>query len=383
MELTRKRTELKKLRGYEFYQSLGSPKKVLAPMVQMSELPFRLYMRKQGVELCYSPMMISKHFHSSRRFRKRNLHFHQKDRPLFVQFAGNDPNVVLKSAQYVENKCDAIDFNMGCPQQRVAGKGHYGSFLLDTEEDRQLCVEIVKKLDQNLMVPVTCKIRLIPSSEDKLVGDIEKTITFAKQLEKAGCAILAVHGRTRFNKGRTMTKTNWGAIARVKESLTIPVIANGSIKTFQDYKDCLKESKADAVMVAMGCLDNPLLFLNKGNDGELNWEKERRVCTKEFLEFVFEQQKEKQLLVVKEKTIRNHIYHIVGKQFFRAPQLRERLSSIEEMVKAVTELDQVLTQKEKEKKNHEIENEKENEKEIKVEQIENNQKELEIEKEKL
>ncbi|KAJ6238439.1 tRNA-dihydrouridine(16/17) synthase [NADP(+)]-like [Anaeramoeba flamelloides] len=329
-----------KLTGYEFYQSIGSPKKVLAPMVQMSELPFRLYMRKKGIDLCYTPMMISKHFHSLK-FRKNNLQFHEKDRPLFVQFAGNDPDLLLQSALFVQDKCDAIDINMGCPQPSVAGKGHYGSYLLDTEEDRQLCVKIVKKLEQNLSIPVTCKIRLIPSSEDKMVGNVEKTVTFAKQLEKAGCAILAVHGRTRFNKGPKMTKANWGAIARVKESLTIPVIANGSIETLQDYEDCLKESKADAVMVAMGCLNNPWLFLNIGNRGDLNWEHQRRKCANELVEFILKKQDKKQFKIVPEHIIRSHLYYIIGKQFYSAHQLREKMTSIEEMIKVLNKLEEL------------------------------------------
>ena len=109
----------------------------------------------------------------------------ETDRPLVVQFCANDPDILLNAARLVEGHCDAVDINLGCPQG-IARKGNYGSFLLEKTE---LIVSMVTKLKQNLKVPVTCKIRCLPSEAD--------TLFLARAIEKAGASLLTVHGRTR------------------------------------------------------------------------------------------------------------------------------------------------------------------------------------------
>lgn len=108
-----------------------------------------------------------------------------EDRPLFAQFCGNDADIVLNACRYLEDIVDAVDLNFGCPQN-IAKRGRYGSFLLN---DPKTIVSIVKKLHENLKVPVTCKMRILPSREE--------TIDLAKQIEAAGCSILTVHGRVK------------------------------------------------------------------------------------------------------------------------------------------------------------------------------------------
>ena len=94
--------------GYEFYQSIGSPKLIVAPMVEHSKLSYRMLTRKYGAELWYSPMINSKMFVKSETFREREFTTCPEDRPLFVQFWGNDPDILLEAAKYVEDRCDAI-----------------------------------------------------------------------------------------------------------------------------------------------------------------------------------------------------------------------------------------------------------------------------------
>ena len=133
------------------------------------------------------------------------------DRPLIVQFCANDPQQLLTSAKVVEKHCDAIDINLGCPQE-IAKKGRYGSFL---QEDwdliyklSKLCLFIyflrrnqsidmgtsVNILHVNLSVPVTAKFRVFPS--------VEKTVEYAKMLERAGAQIITCHGRIREQRGQ-------------------------------------------------------------------------------------------------------------------------------------------------------------------------------------
>eukprot|EP00752_Nemacystus_decipiens_P007003 g6281.t1 len=116
--------------GYEFYRSIGSPTRIVAPMVDQSELAFRRLCRRYGSNLCYTPMYNSKCFAVSRTYRKSNFDPHPEDRPLIVQFCGHDPALLLASAKFVEKDCDAIDLNLGCPQG-IARKGRYGAFLLE------------------------------------------------------------------------------------------------------------------------------------------------------------------------------------------------------------------------------------------------------------
>ena len=146
----------KKLGGYDFYRAIGSPVNIVAPMVDQSELAFRLLVRQYGAHLCYTPMFHSRLFAENPHYRAKKFHtVAQLDRPLIVQFCGNDPEVVLRAAKLVENDCDAVDLNLGCPQG-IARKGRYGSFLL---EEPETIVAMVETLHRELSVPVTCKIR--------------------------------------------------------------------------------------------------------------------------------------------------------------------------------------------------------------------------------
>ena len=120
-----------KLHGFEFFESIGSPKYVCAPMVDQSELAFRLLCRKYGTELCYTPMLHSRLMVEDKKYKSKHFSTcpedYGRDNPLFVQLCGNDPEIVLGAAQLVENECDAVDINLGCPQG-IARKGNYGSF---------------------------------------------------------------------------------------------------------------------------------------------------------------------------------------------------------------------------------------------------------------
>ncbi|KAK1439011.1 hypothetical protein QVD17_04826 [Tagetes erecta] len=287
-------------KAWSHWKKLGQPKLIVAPMVDNSELPFRMLCRKYGAEAAYTPMLHSRIFSDNAKYRSQEFTTCKEDRPLFVQFCANNPETLLEAARRVEAYCDYVDINLGCPQ-RIARRGNYGAFLMD---NLPLIKSLVEMLAYNLNVPVSCKIRVFP--------DLQDTLNYAKMLEDAGCSLLAVHGRTRDEKDGKKIRANWDAIRAVKNALKIPVLANGNIRHMDDVKNCLEQTGADGVLSAESLLENPALFARSGtvDQGDLVVEY-LKLCEK---------------YPVPWRMIRSHVHKMLGDWFRVHPQVREDLN---------------------------------------------------------
>lgn len=206
--------------------------------------------KEYGCQVTYTPMFHAANFASQKKYREKNFSTCPEDRPLIVQFCANNADTLIEAAKHVERDCDGVDLNLGCPQD-IARRGRYGAFLQD---DWELIDEIVTRLRNNLdsQLGVSCKIRRF--------DDLNRTIKYAKMMEKAGCNFIGVHGRTREQRGCRTGVADWNYIKAVKDNVTIPVIANGNIQSLRDVDKCLAFTGADAVMTAEGNLYNPGIF---------------------------------------------------------------------------------------------------------------------------
>ena len=242
---------------------------VVAPMVDQSDLPFRLLCRRYGANLCYTPMIHSKLVLSSPAYRaKFTGTWIDADRPLIAQLCGSDPGAMLEAARLVEPYVDGIDINCGCPQG-IAKRGDYGAFLLEQEEK---LLKLVRHLVRHLTVPLSVKVRLLPDPETNphKLNDPSHvpfdtpgaSLALYGKLVDAGVHLLTIHGRTRKQKQDLTGHADWETIRKAVERYgdRIPIFANGSIATYADVEDCLRTTGCDGVMSSESLLEYPPIF---------------------------------------------------------------------------------------------------------------------------
>ena len=167
-----------------------------------------------------------------------------------AQIFGNDPKIMAEAAVLALeiSGCDFLDINMGCPMPKIANSGD-GCGLMRTPE---LAGKIVSAVAKAVAVPVTVKCRL---GWDK--GSIN-VLDFTKRMEDNGASMVAVHGRTR---GMLYSGVaDWDMITKVKENLSIPVLANGDIVSGEAAVKCLKRTGADGVMIGRASFGDPWIF---------------------------------------------------------------------------------------------------------------------------
>jgi nifR3 family TIM-barrel protein len=218
-------------------------KLILAPMDGVTNVAYRILCKKYGAGICYTEFISANGL-----LRNKNLlDVVEEERPVVAQIFGADKNKLLKAGKILEKKVDVIDFNIGCPSQKVVGVGAGSALLKNPEKVR----EILEALN-TLNVPISCKMRL---------GVDEKSVTaleIAKIAEKSGCCVIAVHPRTQEQK--YSGKANWDYIKKIKEFVSIPVIGNGDVFSPEDVKKMFDETGCDYVMIGRVAMKSPLIF---------------------------------------------------------------------------------------------------------------------------
>ena len=231
------------------FQKIFSGALCLAPMEDVTEIPFRLVCKELGADIVYTEFISSDGLIRDVTKSKRKMALKEEERPIAIQIFGGDESTMEGAAQIAEEaQADFIDINCGCWVKNVALRGAGAGLLRDLPRMQKIAERIVKSVH----IPVTLKTRLGWDSESIRIVEV------AKMLEDVGIQALTIHCRTR-DQGHS-GQVDWSWIPKVKKAVSIPIILNGDVNSPQDVKRAFDETGTDAVMIGRGAISNPWIF---------------------------------------------------------------------------------------------------------------------------
>jgi len=295
--------------------SFDKPLYVLAPLAGFTDLPFRSVVKKFGADLTVSEMISSNALaHGSTKTFKM-LEKNSNEDPYSVQIAGSDADILRQAVEVLNEQdgIDIIDFNCGCPVPKVVGHGSGSSLLRDLEK-MGLLIRTIK--EASTKSTTTVKVRL---------GFDEKNhIEIAKVVEDNGADFIAVHGRTR--AGKFKAEVDYDAIKEMKEALSIPVIANGDIDSYEKAQWVLEHTGADGVMIGRGAVGAPWIFHQlKSGSAEIDPMIKHKIILEHF-DKMMEFYGPRGVAMFRKHT------HTYSKGYAGASQLRDRVNRIDDIL---------------------------------------------------
>jgi tRNA-dihydrouridine synthase B len=304
-----------------------------APLSGVTDLVFRRLVRRHApASMMYTEMVNATGLHYVKHLPKL-MEVDPHERPISIQLFDCRPDFLAEAAQMaVAEGADTVDINMGCPVNKITKNGGGSSLLRQPE----VAEAIVRSVAQAVSVPVTVKTRIGWNDSEINILD------FARRMEAAGAQMITVHGRTRAQGYNGSAKWEW--ITRVKQILTIPVIANGDIFSVEAAVRCLEQTGADGVMCSRGTLGYPFLvgeidhFLKTGEQKPAPSPIERLQCAREHLQMLWEYKGDRGV-----RQARKHMTWY-SKGFAGAAELRGQLSLMETVEQGVTLLDRAIAQ---------------------------------------
>jgi tRNA-dihydrouridine synthase B len=302
-----------------------------SPLSGVTDLVFRRLVRRYAPEsMMYTEMVHAAGLHHVQGLSKI-MDVDPNEKPISIQLFDCRPDFLGEAAQKaVAEGADTVDINMGCPVNKITKKGGGSSLLREPET----AAAIVRAVVEAVSVPVTVKTR-IGWSDDEI-----NILDFAKRMEDAGAQMLTLHARTRAQGYKGEAKWEW--IGKVKQILSIPVIANGDIFSVESALKCLEQTGADGVMCSRGTLGYPFLvgeidhFLKTGKQLAPPTPVERLTCAKEHLQALWEYKGDRGV-----QQARKHLAWYT-KGFVGASDLRDQLSRIETVEQGVTLIDTAI-----------------------------------------
>ncbi len=234
-------------------------KLILAPMADVTDTPFRTIAKEHGAGLTFTQMVSAKGIITNEFYTLRKLAFSRSEKPIGVQLLGKDPDILYAATKELHRfKPDVIDLNCGCPVDQVT-KHEMGSAIMDNPELLgKLVASMVKGAEG---IPVSVKLRL--GRDRSSINIIEN----AKIIEDNGASMVILHARAREDRYSVCALWEW--LTKVKNSLSIPLVGNGSVFEAKDAQKMIHLAGCDSVMIARGALGNPFLFreFNQISDG--------------------------------------------------------------------------------------------------------------------
>lgn len=292
---------------------------ILGPMAGFTDRPFRIICEKYNPGLTVTEMVSSKGLFYNDEKTSLLMNTKGEKRPVAIQIFGSDADAIKYAVEYINknNLSEIIDINMGCPAPKVVKNGDGSKLMLDIKKVES----ITKAAVQNSNIPITVKIRKGWDNEHI------NAVKVAEAIEQAGASAITIHGRTRseFYTG----KADWNIIKQVKESVKIPVIGNGDIKTPEDAKEIFKLTNCDGIMISRASLGNPWIF--EQIQEYLEGKEIRTICNDEKLKIILEHinlETEEKGEITGIREMRKHLaFYIKGTE--NASEIREKINHIE------------------------------------------------------